>query len=256
MSTFSESDQPNKKQRTETSALEQLKAFTVIVADTGEFSTIQQFSPQDATTNPSLILKASQNPAYQSLIDSAIEYGRKHASQADEKEFIELVMDKLSANFGYEISKIIPGYVSIEVDARLSFNKEATIKRARNIIRLLEEMGVSKSRVLIKIAATYEGIMAGAELEKEGITCNLTLVFSLIQAVLCAENGIRLISPFVGRILDWFKAKTGNKYEDSETDPGVLSVRKIYQYFKKYNHSTIVMGKSTRITLEIPYTYC
>jgi transaldolase len=234
---------PQPKQ--EESVLDQLKKFTVIVADTGEFSLIQQFSPQDATTNPSLILKAAQNKQYHSLIDSAVEYGlnyRETNKGTSDSELLELIMDKLSANFGMEISKLIPGYVSIEVDARLSFHTDATVRRAQNIIRLLEEMGVPKSRVLIKIAATYEGIMAGKQLQEQGIRCNLTLVFSLIQAALCAENHITLISPFVGRILDWFKAKTGQAY-DASTDPGVLSVKKIYQYFKKFNYQTIVMGK-------------
>jgi transaldolase len=225
------------------SALDQLKKMTVIVADTGEFSLIEKYSPQDATTNPSLILKAAQNKAYYHLIDSAIEYGLERKAGLSEKELLELIMDKLSVNFGVEISKLIPGYVSIEVDARLSFDKDATLHRARQIISLLKEMGVDKSRVLIKIASTYEGIMAGKVLEGEdGVHCNCTLIFSLIQAVLCAENGITLISPFVGRILDWFKAKTGQSY-DGTTDPGVLSVKNIYQYFKKYNYSTIVMGK-------------
>ncbi len=236
----------------ETNALEQLKKMTTVVADTGEFSLIEQYGPQDATTNPSLILKAAKNASYQQLIDSAIEYGLKHNhdNNMDDKALLELIMDKLSVNFGVEITKLIPGYVSIEVDARLSFDTAATIRRAQNIIRLMEEQGVSRKRVLIKIAATYEGIMAGKALEKEGITCNLTLVFSLIQAVLCAENGITLISPFVGRILDWYKAKTGQSYE-GHNDPGVLSVKKIYQYFKKFNHSTIVMGASFRNIGEI-----
>jgi len=235
------------------SVLDQLKRFTTVVADTGEFSLIQQYSPQDATTNPSLILKAATNKSYQSLIDSAIEYGVAHKakhSDISDHDLLELIMDKLSVNFGAEIIKLIPGYVSIEVDARLSFDTQATIRRAQTIIRLIEEQGISRNRVLIKVAATYEGIMAGKALEAQGIHCNLTLVFSLIQAVLCAENHITLISPFVGRILDWFKAKTGQSY-DGSTDPGELSVKKIYQYFKKFGHSTIVMGASFRNIGEI-----
>jgi transaldolase len=239
---------PNGKNGNE-SVLNQLKNMTVIVSDTGEFSLIQQYSPQDATTNPSLILKAAQNKDYAKLIDSAIDYGLNHHKahpHTSEHDLLELIMDKLSANFGIEISKLIPGYVSIEVDARLSFNTEETIRRAQNIIRLLAEAGVPKNRILIKVAATYEGIMAGKVLQEQGICCNLTLVFSIIQAALCAENHITLISPFVGRILDWHKAKTGLTY-DAQTDPGVLSVKKIYQYFKKYNYNTIVMGKKKRM---------
>lgn len=258
---MSTEEHPNKKQKLESSSaptspngknaktvvassvLDQLKSFTVIVADTGEFSLIQQFSPQDATTNPSLILKAATNTQYQHLIDEAISYGlQQHQDKTDDKNLLELIMDKLSVNFGVEISKLIPGYVSIEVDARLSFDTAATIRRAQTIIRLAEAAGLPRSRVLIKIAATYEGILAGKALQEEGIFCNLTLVFSLIQAAFCAENNITLISPFVGRILDWHKAKTGLTY-DGTTDPGVLSVKKIYQYFKKFNYSTIVMGE-------------
>lgn len=266
---MSTEEHPNKKQKVESSSaptspngknaktvvassvLDQLKSFTVIVADTGEFSLIQQFSPQDATTNPSLILKAATNTQYQHLIDEAISYGlQQHQDKTDDKNLLELIMDKLSVNFGVEISKLIPGYVSIEVDARLSFDTAATIRRAQTIIRLAEAAGLPRSRVLIKIAATYEGILAGKALQEEGIFCNLTLVFSLIQAAFCAENNITLISPFVGRILDWHKAKTGLTY-DGTTDPGVLSVKKIYQYFKKFNYSTIVMGASFRNVGEI-----
>jgi transaldolase len=226
-------------------ALDQLKAYTVIVADTGEISSIKQFGPQDATTNPSLILKAAQIPEYAHLVDSAVEFAKNEvaAERVSPEDLLDLALDKVAVNFGVEISKIIPGYVSIEVDARLSFNTTATVERAKRIIQLAKDMGVEKERILIKIAATYEGIRAGQILEQEeGIHCNLTLVFSLIQAAACAEAGITLISPFVGRILDWFKAKTGQTYT-AETDPGVLSVKKIYQYFKTYQFSTIVMGK-------------
>lgn len=242
-------DQPNKKARTDlTSGLAQLKQFTVIVADTGDFSSIEKYSPQDATTNPSLILKAAQIERYKHLIDEAVEYASKQ--DLAPQQALSLALDKVAVNFGVEISKRVPGYISTEVDARLSFDTNATVERARRIIALYKEQGVDKSRVLIKIASTYEGIQAGKILEQEGITCNLTLLFSLVQAAACAEAGITLISPFVGRILDWHKAKTGKSYSASE-DPGVLSVRKIYQYFKKFCYSTIVMGASFRNIGEI-----
>lgn len=240
---MTETEQPTKKARTDHSTgLEQLKNFTVIVADTGDFSSIEKYSPQDATTNPSLILKAAQIEAYKSLIDDAVAYAQEKAGHLTPKDVLELALDKVAVNFGAEISKRVPGYISTEVDARLSFDTEATVERARRIISLYKEMGVDKSRVLIKIASTYEGINAGKILEKEGIRCNLTLLFSLVQAAACAEGNITLISPFVGRILDWYKAKTGKTYT-AEEDPGVLSVRKIYQYFKKFGYSTIVMGE-------------
>ncbi len=228
-------------------ALDQLKQFTVIVADTGEFASMIQFSPQDATTNPSLILKAAQNPEYGALIDSAVSFAidnreKYTAGDASESALLGLAIDKVACNFVAEISKIVPGFISVEVDARLSFDTEKTVARARRIIALLGEMGIVKERILIKIASTYEGIRAGEILQKEGIQCNLTLLFSIVQAAACAEAKITLISPFVGRILDWYKAKTGTAYT-AETDPGVLSVKKIYQYFKKYDYHTIVMGK-------------
>lgn len=239
------SDHPSKKARTTHSGLDQLKNYTVIVADTGDFSAIEKYSPKDATTNPSLILKAAQIEAYHSLIEDAVAYAKnKLGKEAEEKAVLALALDKVAVNFGVEISKRVPGYISTEVDARLSFDTKATVERARRIIALYEEAGVDRARVLIKIASTFEGIRAGQILEKEGITCNLTLLFSLIQAAACAEGGITLISPFVGRILDWHKAKTGKTFT-AEEDPGVLSVRKIYQYFKKFNYSTIVMGKRT-----------
>jgi transaldolase len=239
MSALSENS-PKKSRVEEADALTQLKAFTVVVADTGEFSTIKQFSPQDATTNPSLILKAALLPEYQSLVDNAISYGLAHPGLSS-SDRMNLIEDKLAVSFGVEISKIVPGYISTEVDARLSFDTEATVNRARGLIRMYEEMGVDRSRILIKIASTYEGIQAGKILQSEGLTCNLTLLFSIVQAAACAEAGITLISPFVGRILDWHKAKTGQTFT-AETDPGVLSVKKIYQYFKKFGFSTIVMG--------------
>lgn len=242
------SEAPVKKQKISENCLEQLSAFTTIVADTGDFSKIKQYNPQDATTNPSLILKAAEIEEYQYLIDDAIKYAKEKETQY--QDILNLALDKISVNFANEILKIVPGYVSIEVDARLSFNKEATIQRARRIISLCEELGISRDRVLIKIASTYEGILAGGILEKEGIKCNLTLLFSLVQAALCAENNITLISPFVGRILDWYKAKTGNSYE-ATNDPGVQSVKEIYRYYKKFNYSTIVMGASFRNIGEI-----
>jgi len=187
-------------------------------------------------------------PAYQSLVDSAVEYAILHTTDttttttSSVSATIDLAMDRLAVNFGAEISKLVPGYVSTEVDARLSFDTEATLSRARRIIRLYEELGVPKSRILIKIASTWEGIRAGEILEKEGITCNLTLLFSLVQAAACAAANITLISPFVGRIMDWYKAKTGKTYT-AEDDPGVLSVTSIYQYMRQFHYKTIVMGK-------------
>lgn len=231
-------------------ALEQLKSTgTVIVTDTGEFESIAKYTPQDATTNPSLILAASKKAEYAKLMDIAIGYAQDKGSNPKEKASIAL--DRLLVEFGKEILKIVPGRVSTEVDARLSFNKDATIKKAIEIIKLYESVGISKDRILIKIASTWEGIQAARELEsKHGIHCNLTLLFSFVQAVACAEAKVTLISPFVGRILDWFKASTGKEY-DGETDPGVISVRKIFNYYKKYGYDTIVMGASFRNTGEI-----
>lgn len=231
-------------------ALEQLKSTgTVIVTDTGEFESIAKYTPQDATTNPSLILAASKKAEYAKLMDIAIGYAQDKGSNPKEKASIAL--DRLLVEFGKEILKIVPGRVSTEVDARLSFNKDATIKKAIEIIKLYESVGISKDRILIKIASTWEGIQAARELEsKHGIHCNLTLLFSFVQAVACAEAKVTLISPFVGRILDWFKASTGKEY-DGETDPGVISVRKIFNYYKKYSYDTIVMGASFRNTGEI-----
>lgn len=232
------------------SQLEQLKASgTVVVADTGDFESIAKFTPQDATTNPSLILAATKQAQYAKLIDVAIDYAKSKASTKEEQASIAL--DRLLVEFGTEILKIVPGRVSTEVDARLSFDKDATIKKALELIALYEAQGISKDRVLIKIASTWEGIQAARELEaNHGIHCNLTLLFSFVQAVACAEANITLISPFVGRILDWYKAKTGETYTQ-ETDPGVLSVRNIYNYYKKFDYNTIVMGASFRNTGEI-----
>jgi transaldolase len=230
---------------------EQLSKFTTIVADTGDVDSIKKFKPVDATTNPSLIYAAAQMPAYAHLVDNAIAYG-KALKVSDEKERLDITMDKLAVNFGVEILKIVPGYVSTEVDARLSFEVEANIKRARRIISLYAEQGVSKDRVLIKLASTWEGIKAAEVLEKEGIHCNLTLLFGFGQAVACAEANVTLISPFVGRIRDWFLAKqTAKKEFEPDEDPGVLSVRNIYSYYKKYGYKTIVMGASFRNVGEI-----
>lgn len=231
-------------------SLEQLKATgTTIVTDTGEFEQIAKYKPQDATTNPSLILAASKNPAYASVIDVAIEYASDKGSTPREKA--EVALDRLLIEFGKRILDIVPGRVSTEVDARLSFDKEATIKKALQLIDLYKQQGINKDRILIKIASTWEGIQAARELEsKHGIHCNLTLLFNFAQAVACAEAKITLISPFVGRILDWYKAATGETYT-GETDPGVISVKEIYTYYKKYDYKTIVMGASFRNTGEI-----
>lgn len=231
-------------------SLEQLKATgTVIVTDTGEFESIAKYTPQDATTNPSLILAASKKPEYAKLIDVAIDYAKDKGSTKQEKAGYAL--DRLLVEFGKEILNIVPGRVSTEVDAQLSFDKEATIAKALEIIKLYESIGIKKDRILIKVASTWEGIQAAKELEaKHGIHCNLTLLFSFAQAVACAEAKVTLISPFVGRILDWYKASTGETYTQ-ETDPGVVSVKKIYNYYKKYNYATIVMGASFRNVGEI-----
>ncbi|KAF1796336.1 hypothetical protein V8B55DRAFT_1553955 [Mucor lusitanicus] len=231
------------------SVLEQLKKFTTIVADSGDFESIAQYKPQDATTNPSLILAAAQKPQYAHLIDDAIKYAQSKNISSEEK--LDLATDKLLVNFGSEILKIVPGRVSTEVDARLSFNTEATIAKALTLIKLYEENGINKDRVLIKIASTWEGIQAAHVLETQhGIHCNLTLLFGFAQAVACAEAGVTLISPFVGRILDWYKKSTGQDYS-ATSDPGVQSVSKIYNYYKKFGYNTIVMGASFRNTGEI-----
>jgi len=227
--------------------LEQLKAMTVVVADTGEFDLVAQYKPEDATTNPSLILKASLLPQYSGLMKDAIAWANEQPSGL----FLDNTIDRLSVSFGCELLKLIPGKVSTEVDARLSFDAQATIDRARKLITLYESEGISRDRILIKIASTWEGICAGEILEKEGIHCNLTLLFSFVQAVACAEAGITLISPFVGRILDWHKKATGKEAYPAAEDPGVLSVQAIYNYFKKFDYDTIVMGASFRNAGEI-----
>lgn len=229
--------------------LESLKSQTTVVADTGDFDSMKAFTPTDATTNPSLIYAASQIDAYQHLVQDAIAYGKEKGSNAS--EVLDEAMDKLAVNFGLEILKIVPRYVSTEVDARLSFDTQATLAKARKIISMYEAAGISKDRILIKIASTWEGIKAAEVLEKEGIRCNLTLLFGFGQAVACAEANVFLISPFVGRILDWFKANGGQESYEAEEDPGVLSVRRIYQYYKKYGYETVVMGASFRNAGEI-----
>lgn len=228
--------------------LEQLKKMTTIVADTGDIESIKQFSPTDATTNPSLILAAAKNPQYQHLIKEAVSYAKSKASSSKQ---LPLLMDKLFVNFGIEILKLIPGRVSTEVDAHLSFDVEGSINKARTLIQLYKEAGISKERILIKLASTWEGIVAATQLEKEGIHCNMTLLFSLPQAIACADAKATLVSPFVGRILDWYKkAKNVSSYLPAE-DPGVISVTKIYNYFKKFDYKTQVMGASFRNVDEI-----
>jgi len=224
--------------------LEQLRQHTVVVADTGDIGAIARFKPQDATTNPSLIYKAAQDETYQALIDDAVAYGASNASGGAEQ--VETTMDRLFVNFGVEILKIIPGRVSTEVDARLSFDGKGTLQRARRIIELYEQAGVERERVLVKIASTWEGIRAADRLENEGIHCNLTLLFGFGQAVACAEAGVTLISPFVGRIYDWHKAARGVNDIPIDKDPGVESVTNIYRYFKKFEYPTQVMGASFR----------
>ena len=228
--------------------LEALKAMTVVVADTGDIEAIRQYQPQDATTNPSLVLAASALPQYAPLIDNAIAYGKK---QSDDRaqQLIE-AEDKLAVNIGLEILNFIPGRISTEVDARLSYDSVATVAKARKIISLYQAAGVGRERILIKIAATWQGIRAAETLEKEGINCNLTLLFSQAQARACAEAGVTLISPFVGRILDWYKAHDGKDYAPAE-DPGVQSVTAIYRYYKDHGYPTIVMGASFRNRGEI-----
>jgi len=223
--------------------LDQLKQFTVVVADTGDFASMKEFAPRDATTNPSLILKAAAMPAYDALVDQAIKDAGPSASLAQ-------VIDRLLVVFGLEILKIVPGRVSSEVDARLSFDTAATVSKALEIIALYEKAGIGRDRVLIKIASTWEGIKAAEILEKQGIHCNLTLLFSFAQAVACAEAKITLISPFVGRILDWHKKTSGKDFVGAE-DPGVISVTQIYTYYKKFGYKTEVMGASFRNTGEI-----
>ncbi|WGE54301.1 transaldolase [Actinobacillus equuli subsp. equuli] len=230
------------------SQLDALREMTVVVADTGDIEAIKQYQPQDATTNPSLILSASALPQYASLIDDAVAYAK--AKSDDKAQQLIDAEDKLAVNIGLEILKIVPGRISTEVDARLSYDTEATIEKARQIMKLYNEAGISNDRILIKIASTWQGIRAAEVLEKEGINCNLTLLFSQAQARACAEAGVYLISPFVGRILDWYKAAEKKEYAPAE-DPGVISVTNIYNYYKQYGYQTVVMGASFRNVGEI-----
>jgi len=230
------------------SKLDQLKAMTTVVADTGDIGSIQAFQPTDCTTNPTLILKAAQMPQYEILVEDSVAWAKL---QGGSKEAVAAAAcDRLAVNFGAELTRLVPGRVSTEVDADLSFDTAKTVAKARAIIKAYEARNISRSRVLIKIAATWEGIRAAEILQKEEIDCNLTLLFSMVQAVACAEAGVFLISPFVGRILDWYAKSTGQTYT-SETDPGVLSVRRIYQYYKAHGHKTVVMGASFRNLGEI-----
>lgn len=231
------------------SKLEKLKKFTTVVSDTGEFEEIKKYHPTDATTNPSLILAAATKPDYQFLIEEAIVYGQKHGKSKPEQ--LTLAMDKVFVNFGLEILKIVPGRVSTEVDARLSFDVEGSVAKARQLIALYEAAGIDRKRILIKLASTWEGIKAAEILEKEKIHCNMTLLFSLEQAIGCAEAHATLISPFVGRILDWYKKNEGVASYPPEKDPGVISVTQIYTYYKKMGYNTQIMGASFRNTDEI-----
>src|SRR6516165_10476631 len=227
-----------------TSKLEQLRAMTTVVSDTGDMESIRAYKPTDATTNPSLILKASEMPAYARLVDEAIVWGRKRSASVGE------VTDRIAVNFGSELTTIVPGRVSTEVDADLSFDTEAMVAKGKSLIAAYEERGVKRDRILIKLASTWEGVEAARRLQPEGIDCNMTLLFSLAQAIAAADAGAFLISPFVGRILDWHKKAGGGPY-DAESDPGVQSVREIYAYYKTYGIKTVVMGASFRNTGEI-----
>ena len=231
------------------SQLDSLKNFSSVVADTGDIDSIQKFGPDDCTTNPSLIFKAAQSEKYQKLVDEVISNSKSRKFSQTEAQ-VSYIADQLTIAFGIELTKIVPGYVSTEVDSDLSFNTEATVEKAKQIINSYEQSGIPKHRILIKIAGTWEGIQAVKKLEAEGISCNCTLIFSLTQAIACAEAGAFLISPFVGRILDWFKSNTQKDY-NSSNDPGVESVEKIFNYFKKFNYNTVVMAASFRNIDEI-----
>ena len=228
--------------------LSSLKKYTTVVADTGDFQSMNEYQPQDATTNPSLILKASQQKEYQYILDQAI---KEHSnSSLSGASLTESIIDRLLILFGLEILKVVPGRVSTEVDARLSFDTAATVAKAKQLITAYENEGIKRDRILIKIASTWEGIKAAEELEKEGIRCNLTLLFSMAQAIACAEAKVQLISPFVGRIYDWFKAENDTDYTGAE-DPGVISVTQIFHYYKKLGYKTEIMGASFRNTSQI-----
>ena len=231
--------------------LEQLRQYTVVVADTGDIEAMEKFRPQDATTNPSLITAAAQMPQYQPIVDGVLKDARNELGEgADEQKVANLAFQRLAIAFGKKILAIVPGRVSTEVDARLSYDTDATIKQAHSIIALYDEAGIGRERILIKIASTWEGIKAAEVLEREGIHCNLTLLFGLHQAIAAADAGVTLISPFVGRILDWYKKDTGKDYKGAD-DPGVQSVTRVYNYFKKFGYKTVVMGASFRNIGEI-----
>ena len=242
---MSESGSAQPQPKGSLSVLDQLRNFTVVVADTGDFNSIKQYEPRDATTNPSLILKSASDPEYSDLVDEVVFNANKEGVSDG-----EAVMDSLLVKFGVSILEIVPGRVSTEVDARLSFDIKSSLEKARSLIARYESLGYERNRILIKLAATWEGVEVSRILEKEGIHCNMTLLFSMAQAVACAEANSKLISPFVGRILDWFREKTGKEYE-GVNDPGVLSVSEIYNYYKKFNYSTEVMAASFRNTNEI-----
>ena len=228
--------------------LEQLRKLTTVVADTGEIEAIKKYQPEDATTNPSLILKAAQIAEYAPLIDASIAYAKSQSS--DKAQQVQDTCDMLAVNIGKEILKTIPGRISTEVDARLSYDMEGSVAKARQLVKMYNDAGITNDRILIKLASTWEGIRAAETLEKEGINCNLTLLFSFAQARACAEAGVFLISPFVGRIMDWYKAKEGRDFEAQE-DPGVISVSDIYNYYKEHGYKTVVMGASFRNIGEI-----
>src|SRR5216117_978932 len=229
--------------------LSQLKQFSVIVADTGDFDSIRKYQPRDTTTNPSLLLKAAQMPEYAALVEKSLADAKQESASAGQS--LGIALDRLAVAFGLEILKIVPGRVSTEVDARLSFDVEGSIAKARSLIGRYEEAGISRERILIKVASTWEGICAARQLAKDNIRCNLTLLFSFVQAVACAEAGVQLVSPFVGRILDWHRKATGRDSYPPAEDPGVVSVTRIYNYYKKHGHATEVMGASFRNVGEI-----
>ena len=231
--------------------LDQLKSVTVVVSDTGDINSIEKFKPRDATTNPSLIAAAAAMPAYAKLVDDALVWSRKETKGGGTKDVVDRAIDRLSVEFGLKILQIIPGRVSTEVDARLSYDVAASLEKARSLIKMYEDAGIKRDRILIKLASSWEGIKAAETLEKEGIHCNLTLLFGMHQAVACADAKVTLISPFVGRILDWYKKSTGKESYPANEDPGVVSVTKIYNYYKKYDHKTEVMGASFRNLGEI-----
>ncbi|MCQ1058605.1 transaldolase [Photobacterium sp. DNB23_23_1] len=228
--------------------LEQLRALTTVVADTGDIEAISKYKPEDATTNPSLILKAAQIAEYAPLIEQSIAYAKTQSD--NKKQQIQDTCDMLAVSIGKEILNVVPGRISTEVDARLSYDTEGSIKKARQLIKMYNDAGITNDRILIKLASTWEGIRAAEVLEKEGINCNLTLLFSFAQARACAEAGVYLISPFVGRIMDWYKAKEGRDF-DAQEDPGVISVSSIYNYYKEHGYKTVVMGASFRNIGEI-----